>query len=58
MMEENMIEDRRPWSWNDQDKLAHSLAMAEKLIDRHPGIAEAWLKSADIIRKRMASRGT
>jgi hypothetical protein len=44
---------RAPFSWCDQQKLAHAMAMAEKLLDRYPCLAEIWLSSADLIRKRI-----
>jgi hypothetical protein len=44
-----------PIFWDDHTKLAHSMRMAEKLIDSHPHLAEVWLKSSDLIRTRIAS---
>jgi hypothetical protein len=42
-----------PRDWPDAVKLAHAMRMAERTIDRHPGIAEMWLRSCDTIRSRM-----
>lgn len=44
-----------PRDWPDEAKLAHSMRMAERLIDRYPQIAAVWLKSADIVRARLAT---
>ena len=52
---EQEVIDPNPISWDDHTKLEHSMKMAEKLIDSHPQLAEVWLKSADIIRTRIAS---
>jgi hypothetical protein len=45
------------YPWSDEQKLAHAMARAEQLIDTKPHLAEIWLKSADIIRKRIAILG-
>jgi hypothetical protein len=42
-----------PREWPDGVKLAHAIRMAEKTIDRYPGIAESWLRTCDTIRSRM-----
>ena len=54
-----MIDHVEPplYPWNDEFKLAYAMARAEQLIDAKPHLAEIWLKSADIIRKRIASLG-
>ena len=52
---EQEVIDPNPIFWDDHTKLEHSMKMAEKLIDSHPQLAEVWLKSADIIRTRIAS---
>lgn len=44
-----------PRDWPDGVKLAHAMRMAERTIDRHPGIAEMWLRSCDAMRARMAN---
>lgn len=44
---------RAPFSWCDHQKLAHAEAMAEKLLDKYPLLAEMWLNSADLIRNRI-----
>ena len=45
-----------PRDWPDAVKLAHAMRMAEKTIDRHPGIAEMWLRSCDELRTRMGQK--
>jgi hypothetical protein len=44
---------RAPFNRSNQQKLAHAMAMAEKLLDRYPQLAEMWLHSADLIRNRI-----
>lgn len=46
-----------PRDWSDEKKLAHSLAMVEKLRERHPQLAEAWQKSVTILENRIAAHG-
>jgi hypothetical protein len=45
------------YPWSDELKLSHAMERAEQLIDAKPRLAEIWLKSADIIRARIASLG-
>jgi len=44
---------RAPFDWSDDRKLAHAELMAEKLLEKHPLLAEIWLNSADLIRNRI-----
>ena len=38
------------WAWPLARRLAYAEERAERLIDRHPGIAEAWLREVDRLR--------
>lgn len=51
-------EVRAPFNWCDQQKLTHAMAMAEKLLDRYPQLAEMWLDSADLILNRINPTGS
>jgi hypothetical protein len=42
---------RAPWNWSIERKHAHALALAEKLIDTKPQLAEIWLKEVDRLDK-------
>jgi hypothetical protein len=46
-----------PRDWPDAVKLAHAHRMAERTMDRHPGIAAAWLRTIDIIQARQGNHG-
>lgn len=50
-------QDPDPRYWDDQVKLEHSMRMAEHLIDTRPELAEIWLRSADILRTKIANQG-
>lgn len=52
-----VVVDQPSYPWSDEKKLAHAMERAEKLIDTKPHLAAIWLKSADIIRARIASFG-
>ena len=41
------------WAWPLERRLAYAEDRAERLIDRHPGIAEAWLREVDRLRLLM-----